>query len=149
LQRIFKNRAKAANIAAIASGIAVFLASASDGVNLFSIFTSDVFALACMALATLSVVPLWLCIGKNLVQLARLTVAVEVGLILIGWFKIQYPVLIFFRSTDLPNLTIYNAAAPESVLTTLLYALIFGCALIFPALIYLLAIFKRSHSTMV
>ena len=43
-------------------------------------------------------------------------------------------------------MTIYTAAAPEPTLRYLLYALIVGSAIIFPALTYLLKIFKVSDT---
>jgi cytochrome d ubiquinol oxidase subunit II len=49
-------------------------------------------------------------------------------------------------NTRADPLTIYAAAAPEAILCYLLYALIAGSALIFPALFYLLKIFKLSKT---
>jgi cytochrome bd-type quinol oxidase subunit 2 len=43
-------------------------------------------------------------------------------------------------------LTVYNASAPDATLRSLLLALIVGVLAIFPAIGYLLYVFKRSHS---
>jgi cytochrome d ubiquinol oxidase subunit II len=66
-------------------------------------------------------------------------VAAQVGLVLIGWYRLQYPVIVNAPTTPL---TIYTAAAPEATLRYLLYALIAGSVIIFPALFFLLKIFK-------
>jgi cytochrome d ubiquinol oxidase subunit II len=71
--------------------------------------------------------------------MARVFVAAQVGLVLIGWFRLQFPIIVNSPTTPL---TIYTAAAPEATLRYLLYALLAGSALIFPALFYLLKIFK-------
>jgi cytochrome d ubiquinol oxidase subunit II len=93
--------------------------------------------------ATLILAPLWIAIRRNAVQIARMLVAAQVGLVLIGWFRLQYPAII---NSKIDPLTIYGAAAPEPTLRYLLYALIAGAVIIFPALIYLLAIFKLSEA---
>jgi cytochrome bd ubiquinol oxidase subunit II len=93
--------------------------------------------------ATLLLVPLWIAIRRDAIQSARILVATQVGLILIGWFRLQFPVIINSRSDPL---TIYAAAAPEPTLRYLLYAIIAGSAIIFPALVCLLKIFKVSDT---
>jgi cytochrome d ubiquinol oxidase subunit II len=70
-------------------------------------------------------------------------VAVQVGLVLIGWFRLQYPAIINSQSDPL---TIYTAAAPDPTLRYLLIALLVGSLIIFPALFYLLKIFKLSET---
>ena len=75
--------------------------------------------------------------------MARMLVAAQIGLVLIGWFRLQFPVIINSKSSPL---TIYTAAAPEPTLRYLLYALIAGSLIIFPALFYLLKIFKLSET---
>jgi len=103
------------------------------------LFIGKAMSLASMIGATLLLVPLWIAIRRDAVHSARILVAAQVGLVLIGWFWLQFPVII--NSRDDP-LTIYVAAAPEPTLHYLLYALIAGSAIIFPALVYLLKIFK-------
>ena len=78
-----------------------------------------------------------------IVPSARILVAAQVGLVLIGWYRLQYPGIINAPATPL---TIYTAAAPEATLRYLLYALIAGSVIIFPALFYLLKIFKLSEA---
>jgi cytochrome d ubiquinol oxidase subunit II len=144
VREIFKRRARALNVIAIVSGVLVFMAAEVDGLSLITIFTSDAFALACMALASVFFMPLWFCIWRGRVQWARVFVASQVGLILLGWLKLQFPSLMVVRAGSFDALTIYNTAAPEATLRFLMWALLGGSALIFPALIYLMIVFKRA-----
>ena len=61
----------------------------------------------------------------------------EVSFILVGWGLAQFPHLIT------PNVTVQNAAAPESTLKLLLLALGAGAVVLLPSLLYLFQIFKR------
>jgi hypothetical protein len=76
-------------------------------------------------------VPLWIAIRRNAVQTGRILAAAQLALVLLGWFGLQFP-LIINSSSD--PLTIYTAAAPEPALRYLLYALIAGSAIVLPAL---------------
>ena len=67
---------------------------------------------------------------------ARLAAIAEVTLILTGWSLAQYPRLIT------PDITIFNAAAPEITLRLLTYALLAGAIVLFPSLFFLFRVFK-------
>lgn len=140
---IFVRRAMVCNALAVVVGALVFIAAEIDGLNLMRLFAGKVISLASMIGATLILIPLWIAIRRNAVNLARIMVAAQVALVLIGWFRLQFPVIINSRSDPL---TIYTAAAPEPALRYLLYAVIAGSAIVFPALIYLLTIFKLSEA---
>jgi cytochrome bd ubiquinol oxidase subunit II len=139
VKQIFMRRALVLNAAAILVGVLVFIAAEIEGLALARLFVGKAISLGSMIGATVILIPLWRAIRLSAVQSARILVAAQVGLVLIGWFRLQFPVII--NATSDP-LTIYSAAAPDSALRYLLYALIAGSAIIFPALIYLLAIFK-------
>jgi cytochrome d ubiquinol oxidase subunit II len=139
VSRLFVRRAISLNIMAIVSGVAVFIAAEIDGLQLAGLFAAKSLSLASMAGATLILIPLWTAIRQNAFQLARILVAGQVALVLVGWFRLQFPVILNARADPL---TIYAAAAPDATLLYLLYALIAGSAIIFPALVYLLKIFK-------
>ena len=139
IRRIFVRRAVTLNALAVLVGAAVFVAAEINGFELARLFAGKALSLVSMIGATLILIPLWIAIRRSAVQSARIFVAAQVGLVLIGWFRLQFPVIINSRNDPL---TIYTAAAPEPTLRYLLYALIAGSAIIFPALIYLLTIFK-------
>jgi cytochrome bd ubiquinol oxidase subunit II len=74
-------------------------------------------------------------------RLARFAAAAQVTLILVGWTLAQYPYLVP------PRLTIAEAAAPRITLQLVLVALVLGGLVLFPSLIYLFRIFKRSGAS--
>jgi len=71
-------------------------------------------------------------------RLARVAAAAQVSLILWGWALAQYPYLIP------PDLTIRAAAAPRITLVLSLWVLGAGALVLFPSLIYLFRVFKRT-----
>jgi cytochrome bd ubiquinol oxidase subunit II len=140
LAKLFSRRARAMNVAVVFCGGLVFLSAWWDGLGLIQRFASNPISLGCMTLATLILIPLWKCLHHRHSLSSRILAASQVILVLFGWMKLQYPV--FFGP-----LTILNTAAPEVTLRWLVGALIVGCAIIFPALFYLLHIFKRNPAT--
>jgi cytochrome bd ubiquinol oxidase subunit II len=141
IKRIFVRRAMIANVLAIVAGVGVFIAAELDGLPLVRLFVGRALSLVSMIGATLILFPLWIAIRRDRVQIARLLVAGQVGLVLIGWFRLQYPIIVNSRVNPL---TLYAAAAPDSTLRYMLYALVVGCLVIFPSLFYLMKIFKLS-----
>jgi cytochrome bd ubiquinol oxidase subunit II len=67
------------------------------------------------------------------------TAVAIVTLILAGWGLAQFPHLVT------PDVTIQNAAAPESTLRLLLLALATGMVALLPSVLYLFQIFKRQE----
>jgi cytochrome d ubiquinol oxidase subunit II len=143
IKRIFARRALVLNALAILVGMGVFVAAELEGLPLARLFAGRGLSLASMIGATVILLPLWMAVRRDSAQMARILVAVQVGLVLIGWYRLQYPILVNSPSTPL---TIYTAAAPEPTLRYLLYALIAGAGIIFPALVYLLKIFKLGEA---
>jgi cytochrome d ubiquinol oxidase subunit II len=139
VRQIFIRRAQVLNVMAMVAGCLVFAAAEIDGLPLASLFMGHALSLGSMTAATLILIPLWAAIRKGATSAARVLAAIQVGIVLAGWFRLQFPVIL--NSPEAP-LTIYSAAAPESTLRYLLYALAGGSALIFPSLFYLLKIFK-------
>jgi cytochrome bd ubiquinol oxidase subunit II len=68
--------------------------------------------------------------------LARVAAIGQVTFILVGWGLAQYPNLVT------PDITVANAAAPETTLRLLVMALGFGTLLLLPSLAWLFYIFK-------
>jgi cytochrome d ubiquinol oxidase subunit II len=82
----------------------------------------------------------WVSLWLRRFALARVAAIAEVVLILGGWSVAQYPRLVT------PDITIFNAAAPEITLRLLTYALIAGAVVLFPSLFFLFRIFKSKES---
>lgn len=147
LRAIFKRRAKILNLVAVAVGALVFVGARMSGFDLFDYFMRDMGAVVLMAVATALLVPLWWCVEMGYSSMARVIAAAQVACVLLGWFKLQYPILIAAGNAPLERhgaLALHNAAAPDEVLRILVYALVGGCALIAPALYFLLRVMKAS-----
>lgn len=69
-------------------------------------------------------------------RLARVTSVAQVACLVAGWGLAQYPYLVF------PDLTLYDAAAPDPMLRFLLFTLPLGLALLLPSLWLLFRVFK-------
>ena len=141
-RRRFVTLATRANIAAVAVGLAVFVAAGMEGLPLATGMLTRPLALGSV-LGTLPLVAaLHLSMRRNFWGMARLFASSIVALILLGWFSIQYPSILIVAPGSEP-LTLTSSAAPPAVLRVLALALVGGLALVLPALGLLLAIFKR------
>ena len=69
---------------------------------------------------------------------ARVTSAIAVATILVGWAVAQYPYLLP------PTLTIEEGAAGQATLVAMLVSLVIGSLLLVPALVYLYRLFQRA-----
>jgi cytochrome d ubiquinol oxidase subunit II len=85
--------------------------------------------------ATFSIAALVLLI-KNLIQWARVAAVLQVLAIMMGLGLAQYPYVIA------PDLTIFNAAAPDSSLRIFLFVTAIGLLLVTPAFAYLYWVFQ-------
>ncbi len=143
LRRQFVYRAKVAGIVTFIMGGFVIEAALLYEAELFARFYSDRFSLACVLLAAAIFFPLWKLLNHPWPILSRLLVGSQVTLIFLAWYELQFPFIIapsdFF---GFEGLNLYQAAAPESTLRLLLIALVLGTALIFPAWLYLMRVFK-------
>jgi cytochrome d ubiquinol oxidase subunit II len=140
VRRSFARLTRYAGLAAIAAGAFVFLAARADGVALDAHFLRMGFSAACMALATLALPAMAWALAREKVWTLRVLAGLQVALILAGWLRVQFPVLV--RLSDGSALTFFNAHAPAPALFQLGIALLSGSALILPALFYLLRVFK-------
>ncbi len=141
LQQSFWRKARASSIAMLASGVLVFFTSELEGRPLFREFFTHPWSVACFCLATLLFYPLFRSL-KQSVLWSRALGASIVALVLLGWYAIQLPAAVLLKSGPI---TFFEAAAPQATLSALLWALAIGSILIFPALAYLLKIFKGAR----
>lgn len=87
--------------------------------------------------AALALFALW----KRWFRVARIAAIGQVTLILIGWSAAQFPYLL------VPDVDIFDAAAPEITLQLLSLALGVGALVLLPSLYYLFHIFKSRETT--
>jgi cytochrome bd ubiquinol oxidase subunit II len=136
LQDDFRRRAIWTQFTLMALGGVVFLTS-KNGAPLMYRGLTNWWAPLLLLWTGLSVTTALLSLWFRAFRIARIAAFVQVSLILVGWGLAQFPHLVA------PDITIENAAAPESTLKLLLLALGAGGAVLFPSLLYLFQIFKR------
>ena len=139
LVTLFRARARVAAGVLVVTGAAVFGAAELTAAPLFARFFADPFSVASFVLATVLLVPFWRSLGHGRTRARVLAVAI-VGLVLFGWFAVQYPVAV--RLTH-GAITFPEAASPPATQRALLGALFVGSLVIFPGLGWLYTVFKR------
>lgn len=136
----FRKYARALVVTLISSGLLVFIAGEIDGMHLFNQFINSPGSIASVVLATIMIPALWWSIKKQNAFWIRLIAGAQTVSVLIGWFLIQYPVLV--NIYEGPDITVFSAVAPDKTLIQLILALTIGLLLVIPALIYLFKVFK-------
>jgi cytochrome bd ubiquinol oxidase subunit II len=128
------------------TGLIVFLAAEFEGHNLLRLFLKSTPSIVMLVLATIFCPVIWHFLNKqkNKTVYLRIGVGIQVALILIGWFFIQFPVLVEVKNGE--QLTFFNARAPYATLYQLLIALLVGLVLVIPGFIYLFRVFKIKNN---
>lgn len=139
-RKYFIRKSKVTNIATVVTGSLVFISSIIDRNNFASSFFAHPFSIALILLATLSLPLLWRMLEKGKIWPSRIIAGAQLLFIIGAFYFIYFPVLVNMK--DVPDLTLFNSAAPEVTLKYLAYALLGGSLIIFPSLYYLLRIFK-------
>lgn len=123
-------------------GLLVFLTAEIEGHQLFKEFSDSYVSVLTLLLATLLCPVIWLLLYRkaNKTLYLRVAVGIQVTAILIGWFYIQYPVLIQVREGE--DYTFFNTQAPVATIEQLLIALVVGLVLVVPGFLYLFKVFK-------
>jgi cytochrome d ubiquinol oxidase subunit II len=135
LQDDFRRRAIWAQTALIPLAIIVF-ATSKYGAPLMFHGLTNWWAPVLLGWTGLSAIAAALALWSRRFYLARIAAAAQVTFILLGWALAQFPHLVT------PDVTIQNAAAPESTLRLLLLALGAGAVVLLPSLYYLFQIFR-------
>lgn len=135
LQNDFRLRALWAEATLIPLAILVFITS-KGGAPLMYHGLTNWWAPLLLGWTALSALTATLALWARRFSLARIAAVAQVSFILVGWGLAQFPHLVA------PDVTIQNAAAPESTLKLLLLALGAGAIILLPSLIYLFQIFK-------
>jgi cytochrome d ubiquinol oxidase subunit II len=117
------------------SGLTLALA-AVDAVEFFRAFTGRLWSIPLVAAEAAAAAGAITFLALRRYPLARACAAAQVSLLLIGWGMAQYPYLIR------PDVTVFSAAASPRTLRFLLGALASGAVLLFPAIFFLLRVFK-------
>ena len=137
----FAKKSRQFNLAAVVSGLLVFLSAFWCDVPLASRFFSHPWSLGCMVIATLCIFPIWRGLNTFNKWTLRGLSGLQMTLIILGWVALQFPQVLKFQSGE--SVDLYGAAAPEATLFFLLTALCVGSVFIFPSLFYLFHVFKH------
>lgn len=138
--RLFIKTSQYFYVLLILSGMGVFMMAEIYEVHFFRIFISSPVSITCMAVATIIIPFLWRAVKRQKVLHTRILAGIQTACILIGWYAIQFPVMVYLSASE--DLTIYNSRAPESTMVMLFWALIVGIVIIFPSIAYLMKVFK-------
>jgi cytochrome bd ubiquinol oxidase subunit II len=138
----YSTLSKRSMLLTLLTGMLVILAGELEGNPLVSEFLHSTTSVVMLLFAGLLCPVIWVFLNrkKDKTLYLRAAIGLQVSAILIGWFYIQYPVLIQVKGGD--HLTIFNTQAPSATLQQLLIALSVGLVLIIPAFIYLFRVFK-------
>ena len=140
-------KSKRSIIVVVVGGLLVFISSLIDHVHFFEDFFSNYSSLALMLIATVCLPLLWKILEKGLKWPSRILVGAQLLFILGAFYIVYFPTLVILKDSN--TLTFYNSAAPEITLNYLGWALIVGSFIIFPALFYLLKVFKTEKGNTV
>ena len=123
-------------------GILVFGVAGSEGQRLLRQFLHSPASIAMLLLATLLCPLIWHFLNreKNKTLYLRIGAGIQVTAILVGWFSIQFPVLIEVDKGT--SMDFYNTQAPAATQLQLIIALITGLIIIIPGFVYLFRVFK-------
>lgn len=124
----------------VLSGLGIFVAAEFYGVHLFKRFMGSIISMIFVVINTVLIPLIWIQIKRRNVLWSRLLTGAQTAGILIGWFAIQFPVMIYISDRD--HLTVWNTQAPQITMNYLFWALIVGVLIIFPAFGYLFKVFK-------
>lgn len=127
-------------IALVLSGALVFAAAEINGHPLFYEFYHSTPSMICFILATIALPFLWINLNRNNRHIARIIAGFQTTMIVMGWFAIQFPVLV--KINDGVDITVQNSSAPPQTQLHLLIALVVGVLIIFPSMGYLYKTFK-------
>ena len=137
------SRARITLVLVMLAGLAVFAAGVYEEVSFISRFLRSPGALACVGLASIFSVLIWGILKSPKRRFLRFCMVGQVLLIVGGLLWVQFPVLLDLGPSA-PALDIYNTASPPATLKAMLWALCVGSSMIFPAIGYLLRIFKSA-----
>ncbi len=126
-----------------AMGIFVVISAEQESHHLFyGFFRSALSITAFSVVALLIPVILYFFNHSNIFYL-RAAIGAQVTLIILGWFAIHFPVLVYEKNGN--NLTFFNSNAPDATLHQLLIALFVGLLIIGPSFFFLFKVFKKTE----
>lgn len=142
-QKRYIHLSKILLLLSIAMGIFVFIAAEAHGHPLLNEFFRSTPSIISLIIIVLLNPLIFYLFSHPVVTYLRVIVAMQVSLIMLAWFAIQFPILIYLKNGN--HLTFYNTHAPYATLYYLLIALLAGLLLIIPSFYFLFRVFKRKN----
>lgn len=133
------------HLGTVACGGLVFGAAYSGDSPWLKDFRGSMVAWGALGLSTLLWPLVALAFHAGRPQLLRVALAAQAAVIVCGFFAPGFPILM--RIADGNHVQLPAAAAPPAVLLQLLIAVAVGLCLILPALVYLIAVYKRGGAS--
>jgi cytochrome d ubiquinol oxidase subunit II len=132
----FRRRALGLEMATGVVAFAVLLLSRRDAPVLFAGLWASPRSFAVQSATALAAFATVAALTTRRYRIARLTVAMQIGLVVVGWGLSMRGAIV------LPDVRVDNAGARPEVVRTILPALVGGSALLMPSLLYLFRVFK-------
>lgn len=137
LREDFRLRASVSLAVVVLLSAAIPLLSGGGAPDFHRALTGGRWSLPLFGAYALAAVGAGIFLQRRAFRLARVCAAAQVALLLVGWGLAQHPYLVR------PDLDIATAAASPDMLRLLLIALVAGAVLLFPAIFFLLRVFKK------
>ena len=128
-------------VVTIASGVLVFIVAELQGHHLVTEFFKSRFSIAALSIVIFLTPLIYYLFNRPVIRYLRATVGIQVTLIMLGWFAIQFPILVYEKNGT--HLTFYNTQAPYATQYQLVIALFVGLILIIPSFYFLFKVFKK------
>lgn len=141
VKSLFLRKARLFLVLMVLAGALVFLAAEVDGLGLAHLLLLEPITIGILFFATVSLVMLWLQLGKGKRKVSRFLSGFVVSAILLAFGYHYFPNIILTESGE--NLSVFNSAALGKPIDSLAWALLIGSLLILPSLFYLLFSFQR------
>jgi cytochrome d ubiquinol oxidase subunit II len=139
----FIKKAMIMNVAAVISGILVFIAATLENIPLLDWFFGDPVGIIAITAATISLIMLWYRIKTGHFVSIRVLAGFQVSMILLTTTYRHYPNLVLLKNGNYLSLTAHAGA--DRAIETLAWALLIGSIFILPALGYLIYSFQKKR----
>ncbi|MFT4093950.1 MAG: cytochrome d ubiquinol oxidase subunit II [Niabella sp.] len=138
----FTAKSKHMSMAALVAAALVLVAAQTEHIPLMHWLFGNPISIACVCLAVLSLIWMWVSLFANKTKLLRIVAGAQVTLLLIAITYEHYPVIIDLKNSAGLSLLIHQGAA--KTIRALGIALLAGSVFILPALFYLLYSFSKT-----
>lgn len=126
-------------------GSVVFITAELISHHIFNGFFQTIISIAAFSIVLLLIPVIFYLFNHPNILLLRAAIAIQVTLIILGWFAIHFPVVVYEKNGN--NLNLLNDHAPYASLVQLLIALAVGLLLVLPGFYFLFKVFKQPKET--